>query len=88
MKLAPRAEIDDGKIDVVLVRRATRWQMLNLFNKVFDGSHLSLPCVEYHQVRSFSIAPVRVDCLNLDGELAGTTPMAAEVMPGAIRVVV
>jgi len=38
MQLAPKAEIDDGKVDVVLVRRATGWQMLKLFHKVFDGS--------------------------------------------------
>jgi len=86
MKLAPKAEIDDGKVDVVVVRRATRWQMLKLFNNVFDGSHLSLPFVEYHQVRSFSIEPAKADSLNLDGELKGVTPVSAKMMPGAIQV--
>lgn len=85
MQLAPNAEICDGKIDIVLVRRATRFQMLQLFRKVFDGSHLSLPCVEYHQVRSFGIESKRPDCLNLDGEIKGMTPMTAEVMPGSLR---
>ena len=88
MQLAPKAEVDDGKVDVVLVRRATRRQMLQLFSKVFDGAHLSLPCVEYYQVRSFGIEPVGVDGLNLDGELKGTTPMAAEMIPSAIRIFV
>jgi sphingosine kinase len=86
MQLAPNAEIGDGKVDVVLVRRATRLQMLQLFRKVFDGSHVSLPWVEYHQVRSFRIEPARPDGLNLDGELKGATPMSAEVMPAPLRV--
>ena len=86
MQLAPNAAIDDGKMDVVLVRRATRAQMLKLFKKVYDGSHLSLPCVEYHQVRSFGIEPACADSLNLDGELKGATPMSAEVMTGAMQV--
>jgi sphingosine kinase len=86
MQLAPDADIGDGKIDVVLVRRATRLQMLQLFRKVFDGSHMSLPFIEYHQVRSFRIEPKRPDGLNLDGELKGATPMSAEVMPASLRI--
>jgi diacylglycerol kinase (ATP) len=86
MELAPKAEIGDGKVDVVVVRRASRLQMLMLFKRVFDGSHLSLHCVEYHQVRSFSIASDGVDLLNLDGELKGSTPASAEIIPAALRV--
>ncbi len=86
MELAPNAEIGDGKVDVVVVRRASRLQMLKLFKRVFDGSHLSLNCVEYHQVRSFSIESDSVDLLNLDGELKGSTPAFAEIVPAALRV--
>ena len=86
MKLAPHAEIGDGKIDVVVVRRATRWQMWKLFTKVFDGSHLSLGYVEYHQVRSFAIESTGREPLDLDGEMKGHTPVFAEVLPSALRV--
>ncbi|TWU27862.1 diacylglycerol/lipid kinase family protein [Bythopirellula polymerisocia] len=86
MMIAPRAEIDDGKIDVVVLRRASRWQMSQLFRAIFDGSHLSLPFVEYHQVRSFGIDSETCDTLNLDGELTGTTPFSAEVLPRVLNV--
>ncbi len=86
MKLAPRAEVDDGKLDVVVVRRASRLQMLRVFAGVYDGSHLALPCVEYYQVRSFALESAGHDRLNLDGEMKGTTPVAAEVLPAALRV--
>lgn len=86
MKVAPRAEIGDGKIDVVFVRRATRWQMLRLFTKVFDGSHLALGFVEYHQVRSFAIDFQSHDPLDLDGEMQGHTPMSVEVLSSALRI--
>lgn len=88
MQLAPHAESGDGKIDVMLVRPASRLQMLKLFRRVFDGSHLSLPFVEYRQVRSFGIESEGRDLLNLDGELKGTTPVTAEMMPAALRVYV
>ena len=86
MKLAPHAEIGDGKLDVVVVRRATRCQMLKLFSKVFDGSHVELDYVEYHQVRSFSIASQSCDPLDLDGETRGHTPMSADVLPSSLRI--
>jgi YegS/Rv2252/BmrU family lipid kinase len=86
MRAAPRAEIDDGLMDVVLVRRASRWRMLTLLRRVYDGSHLEMREVEYRQVRSLALETSAPQPLNLDGELKGETPLAAEVLPGAIRV--
>jgi YegS/Rv2252/BmrU family lipid kinase len=88
MRLAPRAEVDDGKIDVVIVRSASRRQMLRLFMKVFDGSHVNMRCVEYHQVRSLSILADDRAPLDLDGEIKGAAPVSVTVLPGAIRLVV
>jgi diacylglycerol kinase (ATP) len=86
MLAAPRAEIDDGLMDVVLVRRASRRRMLTLLRRVYDGSHLEMREVEYRQVRSLAIETPAPQPLNLDGELKGETPLTAEVLPGAIRV--
>lgn len=86
MQLAPRAELNDGLMDVVVVRNASRWQMLNLFSKVFDGSHVGLSCVEYYQVKSIEIRTEGQDLMNLDGEMKGFSPIAAEVLPSALSV--
>ncbi|MCY2978049.1 MAG: diacylglycerol kinase family lipid kinase [Planctomycetota bacterium] len=86
MKLTPGAEIGDGMIDVALVRNASRWQMLKLFTKVFDGSHVSLDFIEFYQVRSFEIQTETPDRMNLDGEMRGTSPVAGEVMPAALSI--
>ncbi len=88
MKLAPHAEIGDGKIDVAVIRRTSRWQMLNLFRKVFDGSHVELQCMEFHQVSSFSIQSDVQDRMNLDGEIKGNSPMSATVLPSALSIFV
>jgi diacylglycerol kinase (ATP) len=86
MCAAPRAAIDDGHLDVVIVRRASRWRLLQILRRVHDGSHVALPEVECHQVRSLRIETPAADPLNLDGELIGTTPLVADVLPGAIQV--
>ena len=83
---APRAEIGDGKLDVILVRHASRLQLTRLFLKMFDGSHLSLKCVEYHQVRSFAIESEGRESLDLDGEVRGRAPFQAELLPAMFRV--
>ena len=59
--------------------------MLKFFAKVFDGSHLSLDYVEYHQVHSFAIESVSRDPLDLDGEIKGTTPVHVEMIPAALQ---
>jgi diacylglycerol kinase (ATP) len=86
MMLAPHAELGDGKVDVLVVRHASRREMLKLFTKVFDGSHLALRFVEYHQVRSFAIESPTHHALDLDGEMKGHTPMSAEVLPAALSI--
>lgn len=83
MVLAPQAIIDDGKIDVVILRKVSRYQLLQTLRRVFDGSHIELPFVEYRQVRSFSIEAEPSE-LNLDGEVKATTPFAAETVPIAL----
>jgi len=86
MILAPRAEPDDGKIDVVVMRDASRRDMLKVFRRVFDGSHLGMSCIEYRQVRSFSIDYDGPEPLDLDGENRGRAPFSVEMVPGALRV--
>jgi YegS/Rv2252/BmrU family lipid kinase len=88
MRLAPRAKVDDDKLDVVVIRRASRWQMFRLFAKVFDGSHVDMPCVEYFQVRSLSILADDGGPLDLDGEIKGAVPVSIKVLPGAVRIFV
>jgi YegS/Rv2252/BmrU family lipid kinase len=86
MHLAPSADSADGKLEVVMVRDATRFQMLRLFQKIFNGSHVSLPFVETRQVQSARIEHEDADCLTLDGELKGSTPASVTVIPSALRI--
>jgi YegS/Rv2252/BmrU family lipid kinase len=88
MRLAPHANLSDGKIDVIVLRRASLIQILQIFSRIFDGSHTTVDCVEYFQVRSFSIESQNEDLLNLDGEVKGQSPVAVQMLPGAIRVFV
>ena len=88
MKMAPKAKLDDGLIDMSIVRVATRKQMLNLFPKIFTGDHIHADILEYKQVDSYSIIPDKDDPLNLDGETIGSTPINVKVLRESLEVYV
>ena len=88
MKIAPLAKLDDGKLDVVIVRKASRVELLKLFPKLFTGEHIKSELVEYKQVESFSILPSEKSSITLDGELIGNTPLHVQLEPQRINVLV
>ena len=88
MKMAPFAKLDDGKIDLIIVRKASRLKLLRLFPKLFSGEHVKSPLVDYQQVNSFSIVPDEKNGLTIDGELIGHTPVHVEMELERINVLV
>ena len=88
MKMAPLARLDDGLLDLLIVRKAGRIKLLRMFPKIFSGKHIADPIVEYRQVKKFSIYPEDKNTLNIDGEMLGTTPVNVEVLEKEIEVLV
>jgi len=88
MKMAPLARLDDGLIDLIIVRKVSRFKLLKLFPKVFSGNHISDPGVDYRQVRKFSIFPEKNRQLNIDGEVLGSTPVEVKVLPREIEIMI
>ena len=87
MKMAPKAKLDDGLMDIVVVRHGpSRFKLLTLLPKVYDGTHINSPILEYYQVSEFSLIPERDEILNIDGEVLGTTPIHVKMIPGAFQV--
>jgi len=83
--IAPKARLDDGLLDVVLLKRISRIGLLRLFRTVFDGSHIRHPQVEYLQARSITVTEPVTGPLVPDGEILGSSPARFECLPGAVR---
>lgn len=88
MKMAPLAQVDDGYIDLIIVHKAGRLKLLNMFPKVFSGAHIGDAAVEYKQVKEFSVIPNEPHELNIDGEAIGSTPIHVVMIPKAIEMLV
>jgi len=88
MKMAPLAQIDDGLIDIITVKKAGRMKLLGLFGKLFSGGHIGDPSVDYRQAKTFSIIPQGEHTLNIDGEILGNTPIHVSLLPKEIDLLV
>ena len=87
MRVSPDADVTDGLFDVMIVHELSIPAFLRVFPKVFSGTHVSHPAVETHRA-----ARVRLEADGIrsqaDGEMFADLPIDAEVVPGALRVVV
>ena len=85
MRIVPHAALDDGRLDLFVVRRMSRLRFLRLFPTVFRGEHADLPEVSFR-----SLATVRIEAEGVvayaDGERIGPLPVEVSVVPGALRV--
>ncbi|WP_368499180.1 diacylglycerol kinase family protein [Herbiconiux sp. A18JL235] len=85
MRIAPDAELDDGLLDVFIVKPVSRLRFIRLFPKVFSGTHVGLPVVEFRRGRTVSVAADEIVGY-ADGERFGELPLLVELVPGALRV--
>jgi diacylglycerol kinase (ATP) len=87
MKVAPRAQLDDGCLDVCVIGRMNKFKLLCLSPTVFFGRHLSIPEVEYFQTERLRVETEEPRDVYADGEYVCQTPIEVSVVPGALRVI-
>jgi diacylglycerol kinase (ATP) len=87
MRIAPRAQVDDGLLDLVFVRKAGAARLLTLFPTVYFGAHMGIREVEYRRVRRLSISSETPLDIYADGEFICQTPAEVRVRPKALNVI-
>jgi diacylglycerol kinase (ATP) len=88
MKIAPRAKMDDGLLDVCIVGAIDRLRLLRLFPTVYNGNHLNVPEVKYFQVSRVRVETERPLDVYADGEYVCRTPVELGVHRAALKIVV
>lgn len=78
--MAPKAQLDDGKLDLVLLNDISKLRLLRLFTSIYDGSHINYPEVEYIQASKISVVEEKPGKLIPDGEVMGETPVSFECL--------
>ncbi len=88
MRIAPRAQLDDGKLDLCFLRRTGRLRLLWLFSQVFSGAHVRRPEVTYFQASGLRLETELPLDVYADGDYVCRTPVEVGILPGALRVIV
>ncbi|MEO5921976.1 MAG: diacylglycerol kinase family protein [Pseudolysinimonas sp.] len=85
MKVTPTAKVDDGLLDVLLVKPLGRVAFLRIFPRVFTGEHVTDSRVEI-----FKVKKVRIEADGVvgyaDGDRFAPLPIELEVVPGGMKV--
>ncbi len=87
MRTAPRARLDDGLLDAVVVEQASGWRRLAGLPKLRNGTFVDMPEVEYRQAARVEFAAESPILVETDGDAVGTTPATFECLPDELAVV-
>ncbi len=88
MRVLPDASIDDGLLDVCIVRKLSTSAFLRAFPRVFRGTHVRHPKVTMRRGRRVTVEADRRIQVYGDGERIGSLPAIFEIEPGTLRLVV
>jgi len=87
MKIAPRARMDDGVLDVCVVGGVNPFKLFCMFPTVYAGRHLKIREVAYFQAGRVRVETEHPLDVYADGEFVCQTPVEVGVHPAALRVV-
>lgn len=85
MKVAPKAEIDDGQAEIVAARAMSRQRLFFRLLRIYLGNHLGAPYVLYGRGQEISIHPVSPSSLDIDGEHLPGGDITIRVIPDALK---
>lgn len=91
MMIAPDAAIDDGQLEVIVVRGASKLKLISDLRLVYSGAHKALASCTFLRGKKVLVEPLgdpiaNGALLDIDGESPGRIPATFEIVPAAITV--
>ena len=88
IRITPTAVVDDGLLDVCIVHKTTRMELLKTLPRAYTGAHVKSPFVESLRGREFHIEGERVMAVYADGEPLTQSPVTFGLSAEKLRVIV
>jgi diacylglycerol kinase family enzyme len=88
MYLAPDASLDDGLLDVVLIRECPKLRYLTGLVRVFRRTHVNDPELTFLRGREVAFHADRPFAAYADGDPIADLPVTIKVVPRALKVLV
>ncbi|MGA7472420.1 MAG: diacylglycerol kinase family protein [Candidatus Sulfotelmatobacter sp.] len=86
MKIAPHAEMDDGRLDVCVIGTVDPFKLACMFPTVYFGRHLRIREVDYFQAAHLRVETGTPVEIYADGEYVCRTPAEVSIQRGALKV--
>jgi YegS/Rv2252/BmrU family lipid kinase len=87
MFILPQAELDDGRLDVMLAKTTSKLRFLVELPKFFKGTHGPSEHVEYLRGEEIEVSSDRPFVIYADGDPIGATPAIMRVERRCLRVI-
>jgi YegS/Rv2252/BmrU family lipid kinase len=88
MMVLPDAELDDGRLDVLVSKEAGKLTFLRGVFHTFKAAHVDSPHAEFLRGEVVEVASDRPFVIYADGDPIGATPAIMRVQPRCLRVIV
>ena len=85
LRITEGALLDDGMLDVVIIKPMSKANLIRTYPKLFKGTHVTHPQYEHHRVKSVTVAAPGI-VTYADGERFGALPLTIDCDPGALSV--
>jgi len=85
LRITEGALLDDGLLDVVIIKTMTKLDLVRTYPKLFRGTHTTHPQYERHRVSRVTVAAPGIVSY-ADGERFGALPLTIECAPAALTV--
>ncbi len=89
---APVAVPDDGKLEMIFVKKLSRIRMLEIIGSYQKGTYLGKKkyrkIITHHQGTKMRVTSKKPAVVNVDGECFPCNDVTFEIMPGAVRFIV
>ncbi len=88
IRITPDAVVDDGLLDLCIVHRTSRKELLKTLPKAYTGAHVKSPFVEMRRGREFHFSSEQAMAVYADGEPLTRTPVSFGLAEKRLRVLV
>jgi diacylglycerol kinase family enzyme len=86
LRLAPEAQLADGRLDLVLLENLSALEIARLLPRLAASGEIRTRRIQRLRVTRARIETERPCAFHADGEIVGMTPVEIAVVPGAMRV--
>lgn len=87
MKIAPHASINDGLLDIVVVKDLSKINLIKNLPGIYSGQHLNDPNIDFFNGKKVKIISNENIYVELDGETPGTGNLEFEIIPAEMKLI-